>query len=179
MTRAEEIAARLNSKEWKERTANFYAAQDLDRQPEPLEELTIYFVQLGRSGPVKVGMTRNLAVRLQTLQTACHERLHVLASFPGSPELEQEIHALLSDSRLSGEWFNPDPQVLWTARTLKLTGGLEEPENLVRVTDSIPDSAVEHVARGTLLQREDSATTTTSSDSGSSDQLSSTVGTTE
>ncbi|WP_181421657.1 GIY-YIG nuclease family protein [Curtobacterium sp. MCBD17_030] len=72
----------------------------------------VYFVQQGNSGPIKIGCTRNLKSRVNSLQTSSAEPLNVLGTVPGGFELERQMHEALSPHRLSGEWFAPTPKVL-------------------------------------------------------------------
>lgn len=54
---------------------------------------------------VKIGFTRNIKTRFQTLQTASAEKLTLLGYVPGDAELEAAIHGKLSKYRSRGEWF--------------------------------------------------------------------------
>lgn len=56
---------------------------------------------------VKIGMSGDPEARLASLQTANPGRLMLLASIPGCG-WEPLLHAMLSDFRLSGEWFKLD-----------------------------------------------------------------------
>jgi hypothetical protein len=71
----------------------------------------IYFVQRG-DGPIKIGITKNLAGRLAALGTASHEPLHLLASVPGNSNAERHFHSTLAKYRIKGEWFRPCAEVL-------------------------------------------------------------------
>lgn len=71
---------------------------------------TVYFVQAGGPhGPVKIGITRDLARRMEALRNANAEPLHVLAVMKtreGSARgIERRFHEVFSDLRLEGEWF--------------------------------------------------------------------------
>ncbi|MEP2923813.1 MAG: GIY-YIG nuclease family protein [Bauldia litoralis] len=54
---------------------------------------------------VKIGMTRNVGMRLATLQAASPFELVLLASEPGYVQREAELHAMFADLRVRGEWF--------------------------------------------------------------------------
>ncbi|HEY6015704.1 MAG TPA: GIY-YIG nuclease family protein [Gaiellaceae bacterium] len=76
----------------------------------------VYFVQRGADGPIKVGFSATPLRRIAQLQTSSAELLHVLATVPGGPSLERELHALFAKHRLASEWFSPHPQLfLWLA----------------------------------------------------------------
>ncbi len=81
----------------------------------------IYFVQSGRKGPVKIGVTDNLVARINDLQVAHHSELFLLASGPGDEEKERRIHACLAEDRIRGEWFRPSARVLAAAEALRET----------------------------------------------------------
>lgn len=65
-------------------------------------------------GPVKIGITSNVASRLAGVQTGQHRKLHALAVF-GTPNreiarrLESSFHEQLGSKRMEGEWFEMDP----------------------------------------------------------------------
>lgn len=67
----------------------------------------------------KIGVTRNLAARLKSLQTGSPVPLSVLWWHPGSYDLEEKVHAAFKEYRLEGEWFD---------------FGVEEPDILTEMT---------------------------------------------
>lgn len=75
--------------------------------PEPCT----YFVQAGRDGPIKIGSTTNLAVRLRTLWTLSPVPLKLLGIMYGA-QAEKRCHMQLGAYRLHGEWFAPSAVVL-------------------------------------------------------------------
>lgn len=64
-----------------------------------VSEPTIYYAE--REGMVKIGCTRAVGQRMQALRTS------LLATEPGSYELEAERHAQFDHLRIAGEWFRP------------------------------------------------------------------------
>lgn len=73
-----------------------------------VEKSTIYFIQRGDSGPVKIGISRNVQSRLKTLQISCPEPLFVRLTVRGTSEDERGFHREFAAHRLSGEWFAPE-----------------------------------------------------------------------
>jgi len=72
----------------------------------------IYAVRpTGAQGPVKIGACTNPARRLRMLNTGSPVRLEMVASMPGSIELERRIHKALTAVRERGEWFTHGPLV--------------------------------------------------------------------
>ena len=69
----------------------------------------IYFIQCGKSGPIKVGITDNVKRRLKTLQCANPCKLELLLAFLGGEVMECALHRKFSAHRLRGEWFEPAP----------------------------------------------------------------------
>ena len=68
-------------------------------------ETVLYVVQRGDSGPIKVGISRNLKSRVKQLQGGNAERLRVVRVYKMA-DVEKAIHAHLEKSgRLNGEWF--------------------------------------------------------------------------
>lgn len=65
-------------------------------------------------GPIKVGISGDVAARIKTLQTACPFKIGLVHSFH-FPEkemalfFEQAFHACQSEHRMSGEWFKMNP----------------------------------------------------------------------
>jgi hypothetical protein len=72
-------------------------------------EGVVYLVHAIGTDRIKVGHTFSLKRRLQQLQTSSPFPLQLLACWPGSAETELRIHALLSDYRKVGEWFEVPP----------------------------------------------------------------------
>lgn len=91
----------------------------------------VYFVQVGREGPVKVGASgdeTSMKSRLGSLQTANHETLHLIALIPAASVLvegqtpvdcfatERAFHERFRDDAIRGEWFSPSEDLLKLAR---------------------------------------------------------------
>ena len=67
-----------------------------------------------REGPQKIGLSGDVAKRLQTLQTGFPEELFVHHTEEVSTKkvrlLEKKIHTELNYKRAKGEWFNLTPE---------------------------------------------------------------------
>lgn len=74
--------------------------------------MPIYVIQAGEDGPCKIGVTENVWIRLQVMQTNNHAPLRLVALFDGGIVDEKNIHKTLSGHRITGEWFNSDPEIL-------------------------------------------------------------------
>lgn len=70
----------------------------------------MYFLQAGKDGPIKIGCTRNLVVRLRTLATMSPISLTLLGVMKG--DHEERCHLRLGAFRIHGEWFVPAATVL-------------------------------------------------------------------
>lgn len=68
----------------------------------------IYFVQVGRTGPIKIGFSEKPKRRLITLQVDHFEQLHLLYTFEGSEKNERDLHTRFATSKIRGEWFKPE-----------------------------------------------------------------------
>lgn len=86
---------------------------------------TIYFVQMGKTGPIKIGKSRELRMRLDQLQTGSPLQLQVLAEIQAPAELEMQLHAYFDEHRMEGEWFAPAPEIIEFAELLN-EGNLDE-----------------------------------------------------
>jgi hypothetical protein len=69
-----------------------------------------YFIQAGPGGPIKIGSSRNLPVRLRTLCAMFPVPLKLLGIIEG--DVEDRCHFQLGAFRLRGEWFTPSEVVL-------------------------------------------------------------------
>lgn len=65
----------------------------------------IYFIAIGKYGPVKIGTAGNSQRRLQTLQVGCPWTLVLLDEFPGDRADEKFIHSKMHGARIGGEWY--------------------------------------------------------------------------
>lgn len=73
----------------------------------------IYFVQQGKSGPIKIGYTKsNIDKRIEQLQTGCAYKLTLLGTIDGDKEQENLIQHFFHGHRMYGEWFAPAPPLL-------------------------------------------------------------------
>lgn len=77
--------------------------------PETQQEqvFSVYFIQAGDGGPVKIGCSCSVPERLSVLQIGNAEPLRVLATTPGAFAEEHRLHALFKSDLISGEWFRP------------------------------------------------------------------------
>lgn len=83
------------------------------------DEPYTYFVQAGDGGPIKIGWTRNLAVRLRTFATMWPVPLKLLGVIRGN--VEDQCHRRFAASRLGGEWFSSSEDVLDFIRDRAIT----------------------------------------------------------
>ncbi len=83
---------------------------------------TIYFIGPA-DGPIKIGHTANLIVRLRNLRLANALPLFLLASVEGPTKLEREYHDRFAAHRLHGEWFAPHPDILAEIERLSIAIG--------------------------------------------------------
>lgn len=82
--------------------------------------MTIYFIQAGETGPIKIGYTSGTAAgRMIALQTCSPFKLRCLGEVYGGPSLEGQVHAHLAEFRTCGEWFAPEDAVHETLEALQ------------------------------------------------------------
>jgi hypothetical protein len=67
----------------------------------------IYLVRNGETNRYKIGISKDVPSRLNTLQTGNPEKLSLIRAFPAidALELEQELHNYYAAQRVVGEWF--------------------------------------------------------------------------
>lgn len=75
-----------------------------------MSEPFTYFIQAGATGPIKIGSTKNLLIRLRTLCAMSPIPLKLLGVMKG--DAEDRCHLRLGAFRIHGEWFAPSPVVL-------------------------------------------------------------------
>lgn len=72
----------------------------------------VYFFQIGKDGPIKIGLTRNGHHRLIKLQVGCPWKLHYLNDIKGDRRMEKQLQRRFKHLRMRGEWFHPGPDLL-------------------------------------------------------------------
>lgn len=78
----------------------------------PARPGTLYFIQRGDDGPVKIGMSADVPKRMKQLQCASSDELHLRATVPTSELTEREAHRRFKAYRLRGEWFRAAAELL-------------------------------------------------------------------
>lgn len=85
--------------------------------------MSVYFIQQGSDGPIKIGFCRrdqNVQQRLDTLRTANPYPLHLRAiSLMAGQQTERELHRTFAHARLEGEWFQPTEDLLRLVEAIK------------------------------------------------------------
>lgn len=74
--------------------------------------MSVYFIRSGEDGPVKIGVTRNVAARVRNLQTGSAHKLIVIRTIEAGEIIERRAHAYFAKFRLHGEWFKYSSQML-------------------------------------------------------------------
>ena len=72
----------------------------------------IYFIQSGDGGPIKIGWTGGLGLRLWALQVGNPEQLRVLASYAAGRDEELRLHDRFRHLHIRGEWHHPGLDLL-------------------------------------------------------------------
>lgn len=80
----------------------------LTRPDEQRPKRYVYVIRAKGASPIKVGRAHSVMQRMNELQTGNWLPLRLLHVVPGWTELEWQLHQRLSDSRISGEWFDGD-----------------------------------------------------------------------
>jgi hypothetical protein len=65
----------------------------------------IYFIEAPGTGLVKIGYAVDVLERFNGMLTMSPVPLSLLASMPGGPQMEAELHVRFANSRTHGEWF--------------------------------------------------------------------------
>jgi hypothetical protein len=72
----------------------------------------VYFIQAVGGGPIKIGTTIRLSVRLKAIERDKGKKLLVLGVTDGSYAEEAALHLKFKESLFEDEWFHPDPDLL-------------------------------------------------------------------
>jgi len=72
----------------------------------------IYFIQQEGGGPIKIGHSRDIKLRLSKLQSGYPYKLTLLGYVRGGCYEEKRLHKVFRKHRLNGEWFLPSRRVL-------------------------------------------------------------------
>lgn len=74
---------------------------------------TVYFIEEGPGGPIKIGFTSRLALtRLKELQTGNSRELKLLVDVSGSEDDEDSLHKRFAFAKIRGELFRRTPSLL-------------------------------------------------------------------
>lgn len=74
-------------------------------------QTSVYFMQAGEGGPIKIGLTNCVANRLRYIQTGQPCEIELLGSVTGGKDLEEALHVRFAADRLRGEWFKDTPEL--------------------------------------------------------------------
>ena len=78
----------------------------------------VYFVQAS-SGPIKIGWTKDIRERLKMLQANNFDTLTCIGAAEGSTVDEAQFHRRFGKHLIRGEWFQPAPEILEAARSVR------------------------------------------------------------
>jgi hypothetical protein len=112
----------------RERRAKYEAERDqriaeLEKKRDDREaNSVVYFIAMGEK--IKIGTTLGLKKRVRGLSLP---ESAVLATEPGGPRRERQLHGQFAQLREHGEWFRADPELLAYIDTLKATSDATSP----------------------------------------------------
>lgn len=72
----------------------------------------VYFAQDAETGLIKIGCSRLPFERVARLEKELGTRLIMLAVMPGWRRLEFSLHCVFAASRVRGEWFTPNKELV-------------------------------------------------------------------
>lgn len=82
-------------------------------------ESHVYFIGAEPDGPIKIGVAKDVASRMVTLQVAMPQTLRLLAAVKGGIAKEREYHRQFEPLKMRGEWFRRGPELLALIATLE------------------------------------------------------------
>jgi hypothetical protein len=72
----------------------------------------VYFIQVIKTGDIKIGFSTNIKSRIHTLQTSIPESIKLLGFISGDLKLEKELHKKFKHLKKRGEWFHCDKSII-------------------------------------------------------------------
>jgi len=73
----------------------------------------VYFLQVEKNGPVKIGFTEGIVYsRVKSLQQSSPHELHWIGAYIALPVEEKRLHHLFDAHHLRAEWFKPHYTIL-------------------------------------------------------------------
>lgn len=79
----------------------------------------VYFAKpVGQDGPIKIGCSNDVFRRIEQMSGWSPVPLELMATVPGCPADEHQLHREFAEYRLHGEWFSPGPRLLDHIRSL-------------------------------------------------------------
>jgi hypothetical protein len=108
----------------------------------------VYFAQAGEEGPIKIGFANNVPRRICSLQVGHPEKLRLLAVVKAEATLEVVFHELFKASRLRGEWFAPNIQILRTVAILAMARSVHSSDDMTSQSDRSIRIQNLHLERG-------------------------------
>jgi uncharacterized protein YozE (UPF0346 family) len=79
---------------------------------------SVYFVQRGEAGPIKIGFSTDVDARIKELQTGSDERLILLGRVFAGRRVEHAIQQQFKHLWIQGEWYKNDPELLGFIRVI-------------------------------------------------------------
>lgn len=94
--------------------------------------VSVYFAQRRKGGLIKIGYSRNVKPRVQTI------RAKVIGAVPGEREVEKKLHKRFAHLRVRGEWFRPEDDLLEyiSVKAQKHEPDLTDVQTVIRVPKS-------------------------------------------
>ena len=98
--------------------------------------MSVYFIRAHPDGPVKIGFTANIALRIESLQTASHQPLDLLRVIPGDKRAEKWLHTKYAALRINGEWFRYDINMMIVRPPFSFNHPLTQKRQETKMPDS-------------------------------------------
>jgi hypothetical protein len=92
--------------------------------------MSVYFVQAGQNGPIKIGYADDVGLRLNKIRSDCPQPITLLLEIEGGLDVEAALHERFDALRFRGEWFWPGKALLTFIETMTPEPVEEEPQPL-------------------------------------------------
>ena len=74
--------------------------------------MSVYFIRATTGGPIKIGYSKNCALRLAQMQPHSPVALELVAEIEGEPSLEKRLHSYFAHLSIRHEWFEASEALL-------------------------------------------------------------------
>lgn len=89
--------------------------------------MSVYFIRIGKRGPIKIGYSKDPYARRRSLQTCNAGQVNLIAFVPGERAKEQSVQKRFRHLWIRGDWFRPGADLVKFMAKLPSAPPAQEP----------------------------------------------------